>query len=220
MLFPVLLTGKLTGEDLSSKTQAAVPALRKDANVARHHGRSELTHHRCVLIHIPIEQLQRKITQKRKVTMSFCWTLAIIYTVWFHSPIQRSHHAVWSNLDCRCWRPHSRTTRNPHWEENEIHQSLFLLIRVGIFYWYCRDIVILNSSGQNNVVVKDSQLLRVSSLSDDPSELHLSTGVHLKPVDCFLWLCTPRSAVQILVVSRALQVTTQLLSGLAFHPEN
>lgn len=152
--------------------------------------------------------------------MSLCWTLAIIYTVWFHSPIQRSHHAVWSNLDCRYWRPQSRTTRNPHWEENEIHQSLFLLICVGIFYGYCRDIVILNSSGQNKVVVKDSQLLRVSSLSDDPSELHLSTGIHLEPVDGLLRLCTPRAAVQILVIPRALQETTQLLSGLVFHPDN
>lgn len=84
MLFPVLLTGKLTGEDLSSKTQAAVPALGKDANVARHHGRRELTHHRCVFVHIPVEQLQRKITQKRTVRTVQClsvehWQLSILF---------------------------------------------------------------------------------------------------------------------------------------------
>lgn len=52
------LTGKLTGQDFSSKTQAAVPALGQDADVAGHHRRGKLTHHRRVLVHIPIEQLQ------------------------------------------------------------------------------------------------------------------------------------------------------------------
>lgn len=58
-----VLTGKLTGQDFSSKTQGAVPALRKDADVARHHGRKKLIHYWCVLIYVPVEQLQQKVTQ-------------------------------------------------------------------------------------------------------------------------------------------------------------
>ena len=59
-VFSVILTGKLAGQDLSSQTQAAVPALRQDADVPRHHWCSKLTHHRSVLIHVPIEQLQER----------------------------------------------------------------------------------------------------------------------------------------------------------------
>lgn len=66
---------------------------------------------------------------------------------------------------------------------------------------------------------QDSLLLRVSSLSDDPSELHLSPGIHLKPVVTLLRLCAPSAAVQIVVIIRALQATTALLHRLALHPD-
>lgn len=62
MRFSVILTGQLAGQDLSSQTQAAVPALRQDPDVTSHHRTSKLTHHRCVLIHVPIEQLQDRVT--------------------------------------------------------------------------------------------------------------------------------------------------------------
>lgn len=49
-----------------------------------------------------------------------------------------------------------------------------------------------------------SLLLRGSSLSDDPSKLHLSAGVDLKPVGSLFWLCTPRTAIQIIIIIGAL----------------
>lgn len=49
-----------------------------------------------------------------------------------------------------------------------------------------------------------SLFLRGSSLSDDPSKLHLSAGVDLKPMGSLFWLCTPRTAVQIIIIIGAL----------------
>lgn len=51
----------------------------------------------------------------------------------------------------------------------------------------------------------DSQLLRVPSLSDDPGELHLSAGVHLKPMAALLGLRAPRAAEQVVLIVGALQ---------------
>ena len=62
-----ILTGELTGQDLGPETQAAVPALRQDADVTRHHRRGKLAHHRRVLVHISIEQLQERIKKKTYV---------------------------------------------------------------------------------------------------------------------------------------------------------
>lgn len=56
----------------------------------------------------------------------------------------------------------------------------------------------------------DSLRLWVSSLSYDPSKLHFSAGVHLEPVVSILWLCAPRTTVQVIVVFRTLQLTTAL----------
>lgn len=56
----------------------------------------------------------------------------------------------------------------------------------------------------------DSLRLWVSSLSYDPGKLHLSAGVHLEPVVSLLWLCAPRTTVQVIVVFRTLQLTTAL----------
>lgn len=47
--------------------------------------------------------------------------------------------------------------------------------------------------------------LWVPALRDDPSELHLSTGVHLKPVLLLLRISTPRSAVNVLLISWVLE---------------
>lgn len=66
----MILTGELTGQDLCSETQAAVPALRQDAEVTRDHGREELAHHRRVLVHISIEQLRGRINMHEAATIS------------------------------------------------------------------------------------------------------------------------------------------------------
>ena len=58
---------------------------------------------------------------------------------------------------------------------------------------------------------RDSQFVWVSSLSDDPCELHLPSGVDLKPVVSLLWLCAPRATVHVVVVIRALWLTRALL---------
>lgn len=75
----VVLTRQLTGQDLGSETQAAVPALRQDADVTSHHGYSKLTHHRRVFVHIPIEQLQERINCDGKAVTT--QTVVIIHTV-------------------------------------------------------------------------------------------------------------------------------------------
>lgn len=54
-------------------------------------------------------------------------------------------------------------------------------------------------------------ILRVSSLSDDPSKLHLSPGVDLKPVVSLFCLRTPRTAIHVLIVVRSLKLTRALL---------
>lgn len=62
-MFSVSLTGELAGQDFSSQAQAAVPALGKDAEVTRHDGREKLIHYRCVLVHVPVEQLEGTIAR-------------------------------------------------------------------------------------------------------------------------------------------------------------
>lgn len=54
----VILTGQLTGQDLSSETKAAVPTLGKDTDVTRHDRSQKLVYHRCVPVHIGIKQLE------------------------------------------------------------------------------------------------------------------------------------------------------------------
>lgn len=62
-MFSVWLTGEGAGQDFSSQTQAAVPALGKNAKVASHDGHEKLIHYRRVLIHVSVEQLKGTIAQ-------------------------------------------------------------------------------------------------------------------------------------------------------------
>lgn len=67
----------------------------------------------------------------------------------------------------------------------------------------------------------DSHSLWASSLSYDSGKLHLPAGVHLKPAVSLLWLCAPRTAVEIIIIFRTLQSTTALFrTSLSFWLEN
>lgn len=56
----MLLTRHRAAQDLHPHAGGAVPALRKDADVPRHHWIHELGHHGGVFIRVPKEQLKRK----------------------------------------------------------------------------------------------------------------------------------------------------------------
>lgn len=54
----MLLTRHSAAQDLHPHARGAVPALGKDADVARHHRLHELRHHGGVFIRVPEEQLR------------------------------------------------------------------------------------------------------------------------------------------------------------------
>lgn len=56
----MLLTRHRAAQDLHPHAGGAIPALRKDADVPRHHWIHELGHHGGVFIRVPEEQLKRK----------------------------------------------------------------------------------------------------------------------------------------------------------------
>lgn len=85
-----------------------------------------------------------------------------------------------------------------------------------IWFWMTAKVAQMCVVSSNDVTVSlgwigpDSLSLWVSSLRYDPGKLHLSAGVHLKPVVSFLWLCAPRTAIQVIIIFRTLQLTTAL----------
>lgn len=54
----MLLTRHRAAQDLHPHARGTVPALRKDADVTRHHRIHELRHHGGVFIRVPEEQLR------------------------------------------------------------------------------------------------------------------------------------------------------------------
>lgn len=93
--FSAQLTGERAGQDFGSQAQAAVPALGKDAEVARHDGHEKLVHDRRVLVHVSVEQLKGTVEEHYAKSQRMCVLCSR------HSPIRRNHRAASSSHDCR-----------------------------------------------------------------------------------------------------------------------